>query len=111
MGRYDMDRISKIAAIIGGVLVFIGAIITFDYHFAKADDVEKFKAETIKTMQQLREDWRQESNKQRARAEYDYAVRRMYDLKDLLRKSPNDPILKQDYNDARQRVIELKKRL
>jgi hypothetical protein len=100
-----------ITAIISTVLIIAGAVLAFESRYATADDVKEFKIQTVETLQQLRKEWKDDSSKIKLQFEYDYAVRRMYDLKDQLRKAPNDSELKADYEEAKEYVKEIQKKM
>ena len=100
-----------ITAIISTVLIIAGAVLAFESRYATADDVKEFKIQTVETLQQLRKEWKEDSSKIKLQFEYDYAVRRMYDLKDQLRKAPNDSELKADYEEAKEYVKEIQKKM
>lgn len=111
-GATKLSKWCKITAtMVASIIVIGGAFMSFNYHFATASEMKEFKVQTIQTFQDLRKEWKQDRQKDRLQVEYDFALRRMYDLKDQLRKNPNDQELKQDYEDAKQVVKDLKERL
>lgn len=107
-----------VAAIVTTFVVIGGAVIAFESRYATADDVKNLRIETVQTFDKFHEkiqeqfkDHAEQRKQDKLQMEYDYAVRRMYDLKDQMRKNPNDQELKRDYEEARQLVKELKARL
>lgn len=105
------EKLGSTLGILVAGTVLIAAIISFEYHFAKAKDVAEFKIETVKTLEQLRKEWSDESSRQRTQSEYDYALRRMYDLRLMLKQNPGDESIRKDYEEALDRVKQLARKL
>jgi DNA repair ATPase RecN len=96
-----------IAAVVTTIGILAAAFVTFQSNFATAEDLNKLRIETVQTFDKLRQSMDQSD----LRRQLTFLTERLYMLKDLKRRYPNDREIIEEYNDINNKVKKLKEKL
>uniref|UniRef100_A0A6M3LMT4 Uncharacterized protein n=2 Tax=viral metagenome TaxID=1070528 RepID=A0A6M3LMT4_9ZZZZ len=99
-----MDLLSKYAKLVTYFIIISGAVLGFTTYFATSKDLKGLEANTLSTFKSLQEQI-QRTDEQR---KLDFLTQRYYQLKDLRRRYPADPDLKEEYLEVKEELRLLK---
>lgn len=100
-------KISSYIGIIGGIVALISGLFTLDNRYAKCQQVDQFKVDTSKTMQEVRIDMKIDRLNDRS----DRLRDRKRDLETQIRYRPNDQNLKNDLAEVNKELDQVKGQL
>ena len=106
--EYDLSK--KIQMIVAGLTIIgllWGGMWTFSSKIATADDLKRLEQKTVDTFKNLQDNMDTKFYQQQLTILQD----RRYRIKDEMRKNPNDPSLKQDYDAVNKSIADIESKL
>lgn len=105
------SNILSYCKVISAVFVIVAAIwggmLTMDNRYATAEDLNTMQQQTVKTFEEFRKSMKQDDLQRK----FTFLTERYYNLKDLLRKYPNDTDMQNEINDIKNQLDKIKEQM